>query len=123
MKLQELLDKYKDKLWDWWYNELVIDNGAWENYKWIIIDWRVNDNPMSEFSLAELLFSTPFLSLLEWKTNWLGWMRDPFVADSLDYVNSTYDEIYANSSNYHKINLVLLNTDAERIEYIESFTL
>ena len=116
MKLQELLDKYKDKLWDWWYNELVIDNGAWESYKWIIIDWRVNDNPMSEFSLAELLFSTPFLSLLEWsKYEWyLYWIKQD---DQWTVKNIYYDD------RYHKMNLVLLNTDSERIEYIEKFTI
>ena len=115
MKIQELLNKHKDKLWDWWYNQLVIDKEARENYKWIIIDWRVNDNPMSEFSLTDLLFDTPFLSLLEWKEVhfedcdkwWLDYERYVFWI----------------KSDYHKINLVLLSTDEERIFYLEDNTI
>lgn len=117
MKLQDLLDKHKDKLWDWWYNQLIIDNGAWENYKWIIIDWRVNDNPMSEFSLADILFSTPFLSLLERKELLVS---SNAILDNCviyDYNRPQY------RPDYHKINLVLLNTDAERISYIENNTI
>ena len=118
MKLQKLLDKHKDKLWDWLYNQLVIDNGARENYKWIIIDWRVNDNPMSEFSLSDLLFSTPFLSLLEWDDNKCDkvWIHQ--------YMKSwKFVEWYSIYENYHKINLVLLNTDEERISYLENNTI
>lgn len=118
MKLQELLDTHKHKLWDWWYNQLVIDNGAWENYQWIIIDWRVNDNPMSEFSLSDLLFSTPFLSLLERKIDASEkvWIHQ-YIKDE------RFIEWYSTYENYHKINLVLLNTDEERISYLENNTI
>ena len=37
MKLQELLTKHKDKLWDW-LGELIIDLKARENYQIIVID-------------------------------------------------------------------------------------
>lgn len=126
MKLQELLTKHKDKLWDWLYNQLVIDNGARENYKWIIIDWRVNDNPMSEFSLSDLLFSTPFLSLLEWKME--NYLRCKLIVDDvvIDGQWQPHDRNTTrqfDSKTIHKINLVLLNTDEERISYLENNTI
>jgi len=127
MKLQELLDKHKDKLWDWWYNQLVIDPLARENYQWIIIDWRVNDNPMSEFSLCDLLFDTSFLNLLKRKSNKneilirteFEWLISPL------WYNDKWEQIrcYWDTYQYHKITLALLPDDKSRVEYIEQFTL
>lgn len=67
-------------------------------------------------SLSDLLFNTPFLSWLEWKDDTLiSWIRDRGNTRLL----SEPREI----SDYHKINLALLSTDSERIEYLESNTL
>lgn len=117
MKLQELLTKHKDKLWDW-LGELIIDLKARENYQIIVIDLRINDKPTAAFSLADLLFDTPFLSLLEWDDNkcdkiwihqYMKWWK--FV------------EWYSIYEQYHKINLALLTTDQERIIYLEENTI
>ncbi len=117
MKLQELLNKHKDKLWDW-LGGLQIDKIARENHRTIVIDLRINDEPTAAFSLCDLLFSTPFLSLLERK-------REPIM--NIAWLYQDYDweleKYYENDYRHHKINLVLLNSDAERIEYIEKFTL
>ena len=113
MKLQELLNKHKDNLWDW-LGVPQIDNIARDNHQTIIIDLRINNEPATAFSLSDLLFSTPFLSLLEWKDNWLE-SRKHFCVWFVSYGCSSY--------NYHKINLVLLTTDEERVKYIEVFTL
>lgn len=48
---------------------------------------------------------------------WHRWLME-------GYNNMIYYISYSNYYyKYHKINLVLLNSDAERIEYIEKFTL
>ena len=111
MKLQELLDTHKDKLWDW------CDAILYEEWQIYVNYWRETVDPQTalwQFSLSDLLFSTPFLSLLEWKSDWLE-SRKHFCVWFVSYGCSSY--------NYHKINLVLLTTDIERIKYIEAFTL
>lgn len=113
MKLQELLETHKDKLWDWRYNNIELD----DHIDVYFIDCDSNWFKVS-FSLSDLLFSTPFLSLLEWDDNkcdkvwihqYMKWWK--FV------------EWYSIYEQYHKINLVLLTTDIERIKYVEEFTL
>lgn len=110
MKLQELLDKHKDKLWDWRFSILTFIMDC----DWI---WRIEKQPYYNVRLSELLFDTPFLSLLEWRKWWSLWAE----RDNINWLSMK--TLFWGSSDYHKINLVLLNTDAERIKYIEAFTL
>ena len=112
MKLQELLNKHKDKLWDWRYNNIELD----DHIDFYFIDCDSNWFKVS-FSLLDLLFSTPFLSLLEWKKWWSLWTE----RDNINWLSMK--TLFWGSSDYHKINLVLFNTDEERIKYIEEFTL
>lgn len=116
MKLQELLDKHKDKLWDW------CDAILYEEWQIYVNYWRETVDPQTalwQFSLSDLLFSTPFLSLLEWKRN------NTWTSRQMQHNKSGAMIKMANFTSplFHKINLVLLNTDEERIKYIEQFTL
>lgn len=111
MKIQELLNKYKDKIWEWYF--VKIELSYFENDIDLHCWWQSAIYPVIK-PLSDLLFSTPFLSLLEWKSDWLE-SRKHFCVWFVSYGCGSY--------NYHKINLVLLNTDKERIEYIEQFTL
>lgn len=106
MKLQELLFKHKDKLWGWIYRDILLIEDIC--YCW----YTQEDGKLirEKKSLSDLLFSTNFLSLLEWKKN-----------DFESYMQN-WNRI-CDDFNIHKINLVLLNTDEERIKYIEAFTL
>lgn len=117
MKLQELLNKYKDKVHNWVYDDILHFEETNEIiYIYYQEDWKrisIND------SLSDLLFSTPFLSLLEWRE--YEW--DCYDKYTKYQSKACYQETDYCYENYHKINLVLLNTDAERIEYIEAFTL
>lgn len=90
-KLQQLLEKHKEKL---------------------------RDRGESVYSLSDLIFSSSFLSLLEWNDDLCEdvWIKQKMKDWKFVEWHSVYDT-------YHKINLALLNTDKERIEYIESFTL
>lgn len=114
MKLQELLNKHKDKLWDWIYRDILII----EDICYCLYTQEDGREIREKKSLSDLLFSTPFLSLLEWDDNkcdkiwihqYMKWWK--FV------------EWYSIYEQYHKINLVLLNTDEERVKYIQEFTL
>lgn len=117
MKLQELLNNYKDELrkWDNSYAILFYEEENIIDYIYYQEDWtQINIKK----SLSDLLFSTQFLSLLEWDENmcdkvwihqYMKWWK--FV------------EWYSIYENYHKINLALLNTDEERIKYIEQNTI
>lgn len=109
MKIQELLNKHKDKLWDWRYNNIELD----DHIDVYFIDCDSGWFKVS-FSLSDLLFSTPFLSLLERKDFWHSYQELFWTWEQSWYL--TWHE-------YHKINLVLLTTDIERIKYIEAFTL
>lgn len=114
MKIQELLNKYKDNLFHKDVSEI-------EYINWIVFGYELDGKrlmPHTKFSLSDLLFSTPFLSLLEWDDNkcdkvwthqYMKWWK--FV------------EWYSIYEQYHKINLVLLNTDEERISYLENNTI
>lgn len=126
MKIQELLNKHKDKLWDWlgeliidWLGELIIDLKARENYQTIVIDLRINDEPTAAFSLADLLFDTPFLSLLEWEK----WDSDFVTYDYDIYWILSPTTRRLSTHEHHKINLVLLSNDEERISYLENNTI
>lgn len=115
MKLQELLDKHKDKLWEWYF--VTIELSSFDND--IDLHCRYESAIYPEIKpLSELLFSTPFLSLLEWDDNkcdkiwihqYMKWWK--FV------------EWYSIYEQYHKINLALLTTDQERIIYLEENTI
>lgn len=126
MKLQELLNKHKDNLRkEFTIKSIMLCNTDWKKDKfhlaidiWFTIVYK---------SISDLLFSTPFLSLLERvkspneilvRTEF-EWLISPL------WCNEEWQQIrcYWNTYQYHKINLVLLNTDAERIEYIEKFTI
>lgn len=117
MKLWELLSKHKDNIRkDFTIKSIMLCNTDWKKDKfhlaidiWFTIVYK---------SLSDLLFSTSFLSLLERKIDasekvWIHQYQK----------DERFIEWYSTYENYHKINLVLLNTDAERIEYIEAFTL
>ena len=108
-KLQQLLNKHKDKLRDWRYNKIEADmQQTWT----IFID--VFNTFSSSYSLSDLLFSTTFLSLLEWKEDW-NCYQELFCT----WEQSWYITWYK----YHKINLALLTTDQERVGYIEENTI
>ena len=111
MKLQELLDKHKDKLW-WWHSYAIIfyEETNTIDYIYYQENW---EQKYVEKSLLELLFNTPFLSLLDWKKK-----------DTYHWWYGSNDEEYDSSDyQYHKINLALLPDDKSRKEYIEEFTL
>lgn len=108
-KIQQLLNQHKDKLW---YPELSISTQDW----WFkIYKHRNHSNPLHYRSLSEVLFNTPFLSWLKWEDlyDWDDWIK----YDQYEVVKNI------NDSDYHKINLVLLSTDSERIKYVEQFVL
>lgn len=92
----------------WKEDDLTIVTEYWKYYINSAIEWV-------SYSLSNLLFNTPFLSWLEWKPldDWTDWVR----YDEYEYDRDTQ------ASDYHKINLVLLSTDEERIIYIENNTL
>lgn len=117
MKLQELLEKHKDKIWFPWIikcHSISIDSDYLIDFE-AEMEWMLYIN---QYSLSDLLFSTPFLSLLEWKIDASEkvWIHQ-YIKDE------RFIEWYSTYENYHKINLVLLNTDKERIKYVEAFTL
>ena len=110
MKLQELLISL-------WYDKPSINNWVTDEDNHILVTYKNQKQNTVSISLSYLLFSTPFLSLLEWDDNkcdkiwihqYMKWWK--FV------------EWYSIYEQYHKINLVLLNTDEERVKYIESNT-
>lgn len=115
MKIQELLNKYKDKIWEWYF--VKIELSYFENDIDLHCWWQSAIYPVIK-PLSDLLFSTPFLSLLERKIDASEkvWIHQ-YIKDE------RFIEWYSTYENYHKINLVLLNTDSERIKYIEQFTL
>lgn len=118
MKIQELLNKYKDNLFHKDVSEI-------EYINWIVFGYELDGKrlmPHTKFSLSDLLFSTPFLSLLEWKINYKEWLIDISREDGKG-IYSTKEEYRISSLDYHKINLVLLNTDEERISYLENNTI
>jgi len=119
MKLQELLNKHKDRILfvQWWVSYAIIFFEETNDITYIYHqeDWK---QISVDKSLSDLLFSTPFLSLLEWDDNkcdkiwihqYMKWWK--FV------------EWYSIYEQYHKINLVLLDTDEERVKYIEENTI
>ncbi len=117
MKLQELLTSLKSKMPFTYEHSFEVSYDEWIA---IIYSYDINWCPSYFMPLAQLLFSTPFLSLLErtddinpgnWRSHWQASYQDWLVC---------YNE---STSEYHKINLVLLNTDAERISYIENNTI
>lgn len=114
MRLQELLEKYKDKLWDWIYRDILII----EDICYCLYTQEDSREIREKKSLSDLLFSTPFLSLLEWKIDASEkvWIHQ-YIKDE------RFIEWYSTYENYHKINLVLLNTDEERKSYLENNTI
>ncbi len=124
-KLQELITKHAASLRDgrdWEDEYLLIDGTSYRQYGTVIIDWWVAWETWTAFSLSDLLFSTPFLSLLEWKEQ----SENPRLRCYFNWDNvydGIIDELHPSHTDFHKINLALLESDKERCEYIESFTL
>lgn len=119
-KLQALITLHKDKLEELWLTPLVVDPQSRELAQAILLDWYTDWEPnWLAMSFAELLFNTPFLSWLE-----------RYSSDA-DIINREYDDAGViqsyttklSTSDYHKINLALLNTDSERITYITNNTI
>ncbi len=117
MKLQALLDKHKDKLW-WWHSYAIIFYEETNTIDYIYYQENWEQKYVEKY-LSDLLFNTPFLSLLDFKS---------VDADIAEY---QYDDDWVpisiiktlTTSEYHKINLALLPDDKSRVEYIEDFTL
>ena len=111
MKLQELLISL-------WYDKPSIHNWVTDEDNHILVTYKNQKQNTVSISLSYLLFSTPFLNLLEWKIDASEkvWIHQ-YIKDE------RFIEWYSTYENYHKINLVLLTTDTERIKYIEAFTL
>lgn len=111
-KIQQLLNEHKDKLWGWLYDIQLSNYNSTDIWLWEDVEWDIG-NFIRMQSLSDLLFDTPFLSWLEWKK-----------INRSDWNNIQLHEMYLpNVSDYHKINLVLLSTDEERIIYIKNNTL
>lgn len=102
-KLQKLLNEHKDQLRDYcseikyedWY--IFCHDSSW------CVSWSM--------TLNDLLFQTPFLSWLEWNS----WHSNKRIMS----INWQLFEADSDISDYHKINLCLLTTDEERIQYLE----
>lgn len=111
MKLQELLISL-------WYDKPSINNWVTDEDNHILVTYKNQKQNTVSISLSDLLFSTPFLSLLEWDDNKCDkiWIHQ-YIKDE------RFIEWYSTYENYHKINLVLFDTDKERVKYIEEFTL
>lgn len=109
MKLQELLISL-------WYDEPNIHEWITDDDSHALVTYKNHKRNIISISLSDLLFSTPFLSLLERKKDinpiWVyyEWTKEKMMCHSVH-------------TEFHKINLVLLSNDVERIEYIENFTL
>lgn len=111
-KLQQLLDKHKDKLRMWKEDDLTLIQEYWKYYINLSITWE-------SFSLSDLLFSTQFVSLLD---------RHNIDVDLCEY---GYDNDWVPNKKVkklsivemHKVILALLTTDEERVEYIEENTI
>lgn len=90
---------------------------------WVVIHEVVDSTKF--YSLNDLIFWTPFLSLLEWKIVYECWVHSPEICQywylwwcaDLEYQNKIDSE--DQKSDYHKINLCLLNSDEDRIKYLE----
>jgi len=118
-KLAQLLNEHKDKLWDWEYFRIEIYKDPIGGDMIIEAESQISAfvNRKKLYSLSDLLFNTPFLSWLEWNGRrwWTNWIHN--------YAYEEYDTVTEDDSDYHKVNLVLLSTDSERIAYLESHTL
>ena len=111
-KIQQLLNYHKDKLW---YPELSISTQDW----WFkVYKHRNHRNQLNHRSLSEILFNTPFLSWLEWDTEWIS-----VAVRERSYNWDCEIDYWWSDTEYHKINLALLSTDKERIKYVEQFVL
>jgi len=102
-KLQKLLNEHKD--------ELRPD-----------IEIEFHFDSETKYPLSTLLFDTKFLNLLNWKyTNW-NWGYNARVDLEWFHTEKEFSWWY-NMSDYHKINLCLLDSDDERIKYLEDNTI
>jgi len=107
-KLQKLLNEHKDKIANW-YENTELRQMSWWNFRLYL---RNEPWDIDYISLAEILFNTPFLSWLKWKPNW-NYSR----IEIDDYWN--YERTDTTVSDYHKINLCLLDSDSDRLKYLE----
>jgi len=110
-KLQKLLTLHQNKF-PWWRNfKLVIDENSVENWEFMV-NWTDDGYIIFEWWLPQLLFNTPFLSWLEWK--------EPFEYSRISITSYwAWERTDTTHSDYHKINLCLLNSDEDRIKYLE----
>lgn len=115
-KLQQILDDNIANLKRIWIPTLLVDENERELDKRILLEWLTNwlHNGFT-MSLADLLFNTPFLSWLEWSS---GHNNKRIMS-----ISEQLYEAESHISDYHKINLVLLDTDEARIIYITNNTL
>jgi len=124
-KLQKLLNKHKDKITNW-YKNIELRQMSWWNFRLYL---RNEPWDIDYISLAEILFNTPFLSLLEWKRAYWERVFCPSIYQPwrlwwlahLEYREKIDSE--RQKSDYHKINLCLLNSDEDRIKYLEDNTI
>lgn len=117
-KLQELITKHKEKLRDWYKETKLMKEYSWDDNNIIIQLQQPWLGGILYKSLSDLLFSTHFLSLLEWND---GLAKDVWIKQEMG--TWKFIEWHSVYYTYHKINLALLKSDKERVEYINSFTL
>lgn len=113
-KIQQLLEKHKNNIAKWYDNIEFRELSEW-NFRLYL---RNEPWDIDYISFCEILFNTPFLSLLEWK--------EPLQAATLKcQIKSSLDiKCYnVSDSNFHKLYLALLESDKERVEYIEANTI
>lgn len=116
-KLQALLTLHKDKLWGWLYDIQLSNYNSTDIWLWEDVEWDIG-NFIRMQSLSDLLFSTPFLSWLEWREK-----NHKINRSNVEKKSRVTRYFTQEQSDYHKINLALLDTDSERITYIINNTL
>lgn len=116
-KLQELLTANKKYLW-WWDYDIILssvstDIWLWENKEWDI--WEF----IEKKSLNDLIFWTDFIRRLKWDTPYwdtrLKW-------DEIYHDHCTKKEYKLTESWYIICRLAILDSDLERISFIENNT-
>lgn len=113
-KIEELLKKHKNNIAKW-YDNIEFRELSWWNFRLYLRNepWDVD-----YISFCEILFNTPFLSLLEWND---GIVKDAWIRQEMG--TWKFIEWHSIYNTYHKINLALLESDKERVDYISNFTL
>lgn len=119
--MEKLLKLLSQEYWEYWEVKLfndVIDEEQVMFVSWVNHKWNIKTCP-----LTHILFSTDFLSILEWKQTTEYFVLNPNIS-YMKYDDAIIEqEKWFWDSDYHKINLVILKTDEERIQYIEEKTI